>query len=86
VSRERIGDWFIEYPGLGRGANWCAIHKDFDGAPTYSDGPVADKRCFYGQTRDDVLAQIAEYEEEDAITPGQRHIMDCADQHDGAEA
>jgi hypothetical protein len=58
------GKWEVGYDSCYVG--WEGTHEDFDGAPSYSDGPCLDKRCFYGRTREEVIEQIDEYEEEHA--------------------
>jgi len=41
-----------------RSVNWCACHKDFDGAPDSGD-----HRCFYGPSAEDVERQVDEWHE-----------------------
>ena len=68
-SDERVGavryrdHWTIDVLYMGP-FSYQGTHDDFDGAPTYSDGPVSDKRCFVGRTIEDVQEQIDEYEAE----------------------
>lgn len=64
-TERRAGKWKIEYEGIDPQRPYSGVHDDFDGAPTYSDGPVSDRRCLRGSSIEDVLDQIAELELEE---------------------
>lgn len=64
----RLGKWLISYdppPIPVRDLDYVGVHDDFDGAPTYSDGPCTDNRCVRGSSVEDVKEQILELESED---------------------
>lgn len=60
----RVGKWTIRYDLPYREVAYVGVHDDFDGAPTYSDGPCTDRRCVHGPSVEDVLEQIRELEDE----------------------
>ena len=50
--------------------HWGYVHKDFDGAPEYSNGPVLDARCGSERYLDDVLDAIDELEDSSSQMSG----------------
>lgn len=63
----RHGKWTLRYDLPYREVAYVGVHDDYDGAPTYSDGPPGDSRCFYGPTVEDVLEQIRDYEDVNTV-------------------
>jgi len=65
TSEIRVGAWTIFYENF-IGPMYVGVHDDFDGAPMHSESnDCPDRRCFTGQTVEEVLDQITTYEVEE---------------------
>lgn len=59
--------WSInfDYPPIPcRDFDWSATHPDYDPTPIYADDGPSDDRVVHGRTRDDVIAEIDAWHDE----------------------
>lgn len=73
----------IGYIGEGPGADWCALHRDYDGAPDANDD-----RLFYAPSKAAVMADVDDWWQEESDPVGELSGFELAvfDEAFGQEA
>lgn len=67
VASDAHRGWRISFdfpPVPFREFDWSATHPDYDPTPVYADGPAGDDRIVHGRTREDVIAAIDAWHDE----------------------